>query len=259
MIEVSALNAGYSGKRIVKDFNMRIGKGEITTLIGPNGSGKSTVLKTIGRLIKKESGCILLDAKDTYRMTKKEIAQIMACLSQCNTPPEDTTIRELVSFGRHPHRKWYESLTAKDEELVNWAIESTNLSSMQDKRVVNLSGGERQRAWIAVALAQQPKVLLLDEPTTYLDINNQLEVLELVKKLNEEMGLTVVMVLHDLNQAARYSHKLFVIKNGELASEGKPDEVLTKNLIREVYGVEMEILTVGQEKNLIFMPIKVCK
>lgn len=259
MIDVSHLNVGYSKKIIVKDFNMTVNKGEVTTLIGPNGSGKSTILKTVARFIKEQSGCILLDGINISQMDRKQLARKMACLSQYNTSPEDTTIRELVSFGRNPHKKWYERLSKEDDEVIDWAIKCANLSAMQHKRVVNLSGGERQRSWIAMSLAQKPEVLLLDEPTTYLDINNQIEILELVKELNKTMGLTVVMVLHDLNQAAKYSDNIYVLKNGKLAAKGKPREVLTRAIIRDVYKVEMDIIKHESGEELIFIPIRALK
>ena len=216
MLKIKDFKIGYDDKVIVKDFSLHVKKGDMLTIIGPNGSGKSTVLKAVGRLLKPMDGVVYLDGKLLQEMNNKEIAKEMACLSQHNSAPKDMTIRKIVSFGRNPHKNWFQGLNKEDEDIVTWAIEKTNLSHMENKNISDISGGERQRAWIAMALAQKPKVLLLDEPTTYLDINNQIEILELVKELNEKLNLTVVMVLHDLNQAAKYSSEVLVLKNGEI-------------------------------------------
>ena len=202
MINIQDFTIGYNNKVIVKNFNLQVDKGDMLTIIGPNGSGKSTVLKAIGRLLKPMEGIIHLDGKLLWDMSNKDIAKEMACLSQHNSAPKDMTIRRIVGFGRNPHKAWFESLNKEDEEIIDWALENTTLKHMENKKITSVSGGERQRAWLAMALAQKPKVLLLDEPTTYLDINNQIEILELVRQLNENLKLTVVMVLHDLNRAA---------------------------------------------------------
>nr|WP_278001330.1 ABC transporter ATP-binding protein [Clostridium botulinum] len=190
-------------------------------------------------------------------MSNKDIAKEMACLSQHNSAPKDMTIRRIVGFGRNPHKAWFESLNKDDEEIIDWALENTNLKHMENKKITSVSGGERQRTWLAMALAQKPKVLLLDEPTTYLDINNQIEILELVRQLNENLKLTVVMVLHDLNQAAKYSNRVLVLKNGEIQALGKPEEILNKKLIRDVYSVDMNILKNQFGEKLIFIPKKI--
>jgi len=259
MLKIDNFSVGYDTKVIVKNFNLHVKKGDMLTIIGPNGSGKSTVLKAIGRLLNPMDGVVYLDNKLLSEMSNKEIAKEMACLSQHNSTPKDMTIRKIVGFGRTPHKGWFESLNKEDEGIIDWAIEKTNLKRLQDENIVNISGGERQRAWIAMALAQKPKILLLDEPTTYLDINNQIEILELVKELNEKLKLTVIMVLHDLNQAAKYSNRVLVIKNGEIKAQGKPEEVLDEQLIREVYNVDMKILKNQLGEKLILIPKKVYK
>lgn len=259
MLKIKNFKVGYNNKVIVNNFDLHVKKGEVLSIIGPNGSGKSTILKTIGRLLKPMEGMIYLDGKSLWDMNTKEIAKDMACLSQHNSAPKDLTIKKIVKFGRHPHKSWFETLNKEDDEIVEWAIEKTNLSHLKDKNMVSISGGERQRAWIAMALAQKPKILLLDEPTTYLDINNQIEVLELVKELNEKLGLTVIMVLHDLNQAAKYSSNILVIKNGKVRAEGKPEEILDEKLIRDVYNVDMNILKNQFGEKIIFIPKKVYK
>ncbi|APF26777.1 ABC transporter family protein [Clostridium sporogenes] len=257
MINIQDFTIGYSNKVIVKNFNLQVDKGDMLTIIGPNGSGKSTVLKAIGRLLKPMEGIIHLDGKLLWNMSNKDIAKEMACLSQHNSAPKDMTIRRIVGFGRNPHKAWFESLNKEDEEIIDWALENTNLKHMENKKITSVSGGERQRAWLAMALAQKPKVLLLDEPTTYLDINNQIEILELVRQLNENLKLTVVMVLHDLNQAAKYSNRVLVLKNGEIQALGKPEEILNKKLIRDVYSVDMNILKNQFGEKLIFIPKKI--
>ncbi|KYN78193.1 iron ABC transporter ATP-binding protein [Clostridium sporogenes] len=257
MINIQDFTIGHNNKVIVKNFNLQVDKGDMLTIIGPNGSGKSTVLKAIGRLLKPMEGIIHLDGKLLWDMSNKDIAKEMACLSQHNSAPKDMTIRRIVGFGRNPHKAWFESLNKEDEEIIDWALENTNLKHMENKKITSVSGGERQRAWLAMALAQKPKVLLLDEPTTYLDINNQIEILELVRQLNENLKLTVVMVLHDLNQAAKYSNRVLVLKNGEIQALGKPEEILNKKLIRDVYSVDMNILKNQFGEKLIFIPKKI--
>ncbi|KEI07474.1 ABC transporter ATP-binding protein [Clostridium botulinum] len=259
MLKISDFTIGYNEKVIVKDFNLHVKKGEMLTIIGPNGSGKSTVLKAVGRLLKPMNGVVYLDGKLLLEMSNKEISKEMACLSQHNSAPKDMTIRKIVSFGRNPHKNWFESLNKKDEDIITWAIEKTNLTHMENKNISDISGGERQRAWIAMALAQNPKVLLLDEPTTYLDINNQIEILELVKELNKKLNLTVVMVLHDLNQAAKYSTEVLVLKDGTIKAQGKPEKILDKELIRSVYNVDMDILKNQFGEKVIFIPKQVYK
>ncbi|AUM95179.1 TPA: ABC transporter ATP-binding protein [Clostridium botulinum] len=257
MINIQDFTIGYNNKVIVKNFNLKVDKGDMLTIIGPNGSGKSTVLKAIGRLLRPMEGIIHLDGKLLWDMSNKDIAKEMACLSQHNSAPKDMTIRRIVGFGRNPHKAWFESLNKDDEEIIDWALENTNLKHMENKKITSVSGGERQRTWLAMALAQKPKVLLLDEPTTYLDINNQIEILELVRQLNENLKLTVVMVLHDLNQAAKYSNRVLVLKNGEIQALGKPEEILNKKLIRDVYSVDMNILKNQFGEKLIFIPKKI--
>ncbi|MGN7470823.1 ABC transporter ATP-binding protein [Brevibacillus sp. SAFN-007a] len=241
MLSVHALNIHYGKKRIVKDFSLDIHEGEIVSIIGPNGSGKSTILKAISRLIPCQSGSVRIAGQAVDSMSIKQLSRVLCMLSQSNSCPSDVTVEELVGYGRVPHKKWYERLDAADEAIVDWALQQTGMESYRSRYLASLSGGEAQRAWIAMALAQQPKLLLLDEPTTYLDIAHQLDVLELVAKLNREWKLTVVMVLHDLNHASAYSDKICVIKDGELRVFGKPQDVFTTELILSVYGVDTDI------------------
>ncbi|TVX91729.1 ABC transporter ATP-binding protein [Paenibacillus agilis] len=241
MLEASNVTIGYEDKTIVKNVTLQVKKGEIVSIIGPNGSGKSTLLKGMSRLIPCASGQVCIAGESLRAMGSKRISQLMCILCQSNQTPADMTVEELVSYGRYPHKKWYERLNVEDYDIINWAILHTGMEPFRKRLVISLSGGEAQRAWIAMALAQRPKVLLLDEPTTYLDIAHQLEVLELVRTVNKELGITVIMVLHDLNQASAYSDKIYVIQNGGIHITGKPRDVLTPEMIRTVYGVEAEV------------------
>ncbi|MDU5143750.1 MAG: ABC transporter ATP-binding protein [Paenibacillus dendritiformis] len=241
MLKVQSLNIRYADKTVVQNFSLDVKEGEVVSIIGPNGSGKSTILKAMTRLIPCESGRVCIADRELRSLSVKQVSRLMCMLCQSNASPPDMTVGELVSYGRMPHKKWYERLDAEDEEVIQWALEQTGMHAYKERLVVSLSGGEAQRAWLAMALAQRPKVLLLDEPTTYLDIAHQLEVLELVRALNRELGLTVVMVLHDLNHASAYSDRVCVIKGGSLRLYGTPQDVFTIELIRSVYGVETEI------------------
>lgn len=240
-LKVEGLNVGYDDKKILKDISFNVNAGEIVTIIGPNGSGKSTLIKTISRYLKPKSGSIYLDRVNINQINSKEIARNLAVLPQVKGVSSDISIEELVSYGRYPHIKFGKRMSKEDKDIVTWALEKTGLLEMKDRYVVTLSGGERQRAWIAMSLAQKPKILLLDEPTTFLDICYQLEILELVKELNKTLGITVVMVLHDLNQAARYSDKMLVINNGELWEYGEPCKVLSGELLKNIFKIDADI------------------
>lgn len=214
-----------------------IQKGKVTTIIGPNGCGKSTLLSVLSRSNSPNSGSASLENRDLVMYKPKEFAKKLAIVYQQNDVPKDLTIEKLVSFGRLPHKTLLQRNQQEDRQAIDWALSVTNLLDKRQKDLEALSGGERQRVWIAMALAQQSEILCLDEPTTYLDIYYQIELLELVKSLNEEHGLTIVMVLHDINQAIRYSDEIIMMKNGKIIAEGPPREVITKEVIMEVYGV----------------------
>ena len=259
MIEAKNLQIGYEEKIIVNDFSFNVAEGQIVSVIGPNGSGKSTILRCISRYIKSKTGSVHFESEDMGKMNVKNVAKKMASLSQYNRSPDDITVEELIYYGRMPHKKWHEKKNKEDVEIMNWAINETSVEKYRDKKVSSLSGGERQRVWIAMALTQKPKILLLDEPTTYLDICHQLEVMELIKKLNRNLNLTVIMVLHDLCQAANYSDKVVVIKDGNLVAEGAPRETLTTQLIKDVYNVDTCIREDILQGEIMIYPIKVCK
>ena len=216
--------------------------GKITTLIGTNGSGKSTILKTLSRLLTPEEGTVCLDGDSIFRMSTRAVAQRLAVLPQGAQAPSCITVKDLFEYGRYPYRKRLSGLTSEDEEIIKWAMESTNILNMAGRDMDQLSGGQKQRAWIAMALAQKTGILFLDEPTTYLDISHQLEILQLLKQLNRKQGVTVVMVLHDLNHAIMFSDHLVTIKNGEKYLEGPPERVVTPHMLREVFDVEAVVI-----------------
>jgi len=234
--------------------NLNINQGEIVSLVGPNGSGKSTLLRLISRLIKPKEGEIILDGSVIDSMKSKDVAKKLAMLPQMQEQQSDLTVQELIEFGRYPHRKSHSRLAKEDEEIIQWAIEVTNLTNYKNRMLHSLSGGERQRAWIALAIAQRPKILLLDEPTTFLDIAHQLDVMELVQQLNKQFGMTVLMVLHDINQAARYSNRLVVMKNGNIHYDGIPQCVLCREMFQSIFQIDATIHK--QNGNTFFTPLK---
>ncbi|WP_239615320.1 ABC transporter ATP-binding protein [Cohnella mopanensis] len=241
MFTVDSISIRYEKKSVIRDFSFSVKQGEVVSIIGPNGSGKSTLLKAVSRLIPYHEGTVELEGTNLSAMSSKQVARKMCMLSQKNQAPNDMTVIDLVSYGRYPHKKWFEKLNQEDNEIVKWALDKTHLAEYKDRTISSLSGGEAQRAWIAMALAQRPKILLLDEPTTYLDISHQYEVLELVRALNKEMGMTILMVLHDLNHASSYSDQIVVVQAGEKAMSGTPNEVMTTDMIRHIYRMDAEI------------------
>lgn len=241
-LNTEQLDIGYSDSLIVKNLNLAIPTGKITALVGANGSGKSTILKTMARIMKPKAGGVLLDGESIHSQSTKEIARQLAILPQNPTAPDGLTVSELVGYGRFPHQKGFGTLTQEDKEMIRWAIEMTAMTSFTDRPVDQLSGGQRQRAWIAMALAQQTEILFLDEPTTFLDMAHQLEVLQLLQKLNHVEGRTIVMVVHDLNHASRYAQHMVAIKSGNVICAGTPHQVMNEKVLREVFDIEADIL-----------------
>lgn len=241
-ITTKNLNISYGNVDIVKDLNLNIPKGKITTIIGANGCGKSTILKTIGRVITPKSGNIYINGKDIYKENPREIAKNMAILPQSPQAPSGLTVEELIAYGRFPHQKGFGKANEKDKDIVNWALEITGIEEFKDRNIDDLSGGQRQRAWIAMALAQETDILLLDEPTTYLDLAHQLEILKLLEDLNKKQGRTIVMVIHELNNAARFADHMIGIKKGRVVCEGSADEVMTKENLKEIFNIDAEIV-----------------
>lgn len=237
------LSLSYGGATIIDRLNLHIPKGSITILIGSNGCGKSTLLSSFARLLKPDQGSILLNGHSIARMSTKEVARQMAVLPQSPVLPEGLTVMQLVRLGRYPYQNMFRQWSEEDELKVLQALRLTHLESLADRPVDSLSGGQRQRAWIAMALAQDTDTLLLDEPTTYLDMAHQIEILDLLYELNCSEQRTIVMVLHDLNLACRYAHHIVAIHNKGVHSQGAPEDVITKRMIREVFGMECEIGT----------------
>lgn len=241
-ITTQNLAVAYEDHLVVDDLDMQIPQGRITTIIGPNGCGKSTVLKAVGRILKPKGGVVYLNGDDIRRLTTKEVAQKMAILPQSPQAPAGLTVGELVAYGRFPHQRGFGKLIPEDKKIIQWALEVTRLTEFETTAVDNLSGGQRQRVWIAMALAQQTDLILLDEPTTYLDLAYQLEVLELLYRLNREQGCTIVMVLHDLNLAARFADYMIAIRGGDIIQHGTPEEVMTAEVLKETFRIDAEIV-----------------
>lgn len=248
MFTVDSISIRYEQKSVIRNFSFAVKQGEVVSIIGPNGSGKSTLLKGISRNVPYHSGKVELEGTNIKSLSSKQVARKMCMLSQKNQAPSDMTVIDLVAYGRYPHKKWFEKLNKEDMDIVHWALEKTHLTAHKDRTVSSMSGGESQRAWIAMALAQRPQILLLDEPTTYLDISHQYEVLELVRELNQDTGMTVLMVLHDLNHAASYSDNIIVVQAGEKAMSGTPNEVMTTDMIRRIYRMDSEVQYAATEQ-----------
>lgn len=251
VLEAQALELGYERRTVVSVPRLAIGAGEFAVIVGPNGSGKSTLLRGLARALRPKAGTVLLDGKAIARLRPKEVARRLALLPQAPVAPPDITVEELVWRGRHPHLGFFGVAKPVDRDAVEWAIGATDLGPLRGRPVGQLSGGERQRVWIAMALAQQPGILLLDEPTTFLDIGHQLEVLSLLERLNAEHGLTLVLVLQDLNQAARFARRLIVMQRGRIVADGPPSDVLTVDLLRDVFGVEGEVVRLNGQPPLV--------
>lgn len=235
------LSVAYGERTIVKNLSIHIPDKKITTIIGSNGCGKSTLLKAITRIIAQQAGTVLLDGEDIAKQHTKELARKMAILPQSPESVGGLTVGELVSYGRFPYQKGFGRLTKRDFEVIDWALEATGTKDFKFRPVDALSGGQRQRVWIAMALAQETDIIFLDEPTTYLDMAHQLEVLELLQELNQNEGRTIVMVLHDLNQAARFADHLIALKAGEIVKAGTCEEVIQREVLREVFQIDAEI------------------
>lgn len=240
-IETKSLTLSYGDTIIIDELDLNIPKGEMTVFIGGNGCGKSTLLRSIARLLKPKAGAVLLEGKTIAKMSTKEVAKQMAILPQSPVAPEGLTVLQLVKQGRYPYQTWLKQWTEEDEKKVNNALTATGIENLKDRPVDSLSGGQRQRAWIAMTLAQDTDIILLDEPTTYLDMTHQIEILDLLFELNETEKRTIVMVLHDLNLACRYAHHIVAINEGKIFAQGKPEYVINSHLVKKVFGMECEI------------------
>lgn len=235
------LSISYGENTVIENLDIQIPEGKITILVGSNGCGKSTLLRSLCRLLKPGRGTVVLDGHDIFKMSTRDVARKLAVLPQGPTAPEGLTVMQLVRQGRYPHQNWLQQWTSEDEEMVQKALHDTKMTDIADRTVDSLSGGQRQRAWIAMTLAQGTDILLLDEPTTYLDLAHQIEVLDLLYELNAKESRTIVMVLHDLNLSCRYGHHMVALSNRKVFAEGVPEEVMTAETVRGVFGMECEV------------------
>jgi iron complex transport system ATP-binding protein len=240
-LSAQQVSLGYGDVEIVHDLSVTIPDGQITTIIGPNGCGKSTLLRSLARLLKPRGGSVLLDGQSIHQLPTREVARRLGLLAQQSTPPGGLTVEDLVHRGRYPHQGFLQPPSRKDAEAVDHALALAGMTELRGRALDSLSGGQRQRAWIAMTLAQETPILLLDEPTTYLDVSHQLEVTELVHRLNRDEGRTIVMVLHDVNEAARTSDRIIALRDGQVIREGTPDEVIEPELLRELYGIDCDV------------------
>ena len=242
LFEAKNLVTGYDKKIIIDGINIEIPSNKISVIIGANGCGKSTLLKTLSRLIKPMDGEVLIDGKKITSIPSKQLAQVLGLLPQSPVVPEGITVLDLVSRGRFPYQTFLKSMDKSDFEAVEEALDIMGITELANRSVDELSGGQRQRVWIAMALAQQTDILLLDEPTTFLDIAYQVEILDLLTDLNRKRGTTIVMVLHDINLSARYADYIFAVHKGKLVDQGTPDEVITEELIEKVFGLDSMVI-----------------
>ena len=247
-MEVRGLSFAYGKNKVLKDVSLKIEEGKVTTIMGANGCGKSTLFSLMTKNLYARKGKIFLRGKNIQNLNLKEFARQVSIVQQYNTSSDDITVERLVAFGRTPHRKPMQGKSEEDERLVEWAMEVTGILEYRDREVSRLSGGQRQRVWIAMALAQNTKILFLDEPTTYLDIRYQIEILELVRKLNKEFGITIIMVLHDINQAIYFSHEVIGLKDGIVEFQGSPEDVIDRQSIKELYGIELDVTQIDGKK-----------
>jgi iron complex transport system ATP-binding protein len=241
-LEARDLSLAYDGRTVVDGLSLQVPAGAVTAVVGANACGKSTLLRGLARVLQPQSGSVLLDGRSIHQRPTKEVATVLGLLPQSPVSPEGITVADLVGRGRYPHQGWFRRWTEQDEQAVAEALAVTNTTELADRSVDELSGGQRQRVWIAMALAQQTDLLLLDEPTTFLDVAHQVEVLDLLSDLNHARGTTVVLVLHELNLAARYADHLVAMRAGRVVAAGPPAEVVTEQLVRDVFGMDSRVV-----------------
>ena len=247
-MEVRDLHFSYGRNQVLRGVSFPIEAGEITTILGANGCGKSTLFSLMTRNLTPRKGKIFLHGKNLSHLGHKELARQVSIVHQSNVSSEDITVERLVSFGRTPYLRMMQGRREEDERLIQWAMEVTHVAPYRNREVSRLSGGQRQRAWIAMALAQNTKILFLDEPTTYLDIRYQIEILELIRRLNQEYGMTIIMVLHDINQALSFSHQVIGLENGQVAVRGKPEDVISQESVERLYGIRLDVREIEGRK-----------
>jgi len=242
IFQAEQLVAGYDNKTVIQEVSLVIPSNKISVIIGANGCGKSTLLKTLARLIKPTSGKITLDGKALSKIPSKQLARVVGLLPQSPIVPEGISVTDLVGRGRFPHQTLFKGWSKKDYEAVAEAMSIMNITEFANRNIDELSGGQRQRVWIAMALAQQTDILFLDEPTTFLDITYQVEILDLLTDLNRKHGTTIVMVLHDINLSARYADHIFALDKGKLVAEGDPSKVITNSMVKEIFGLDSTVI-----------------
>ncbi|MFM1564361.1 ABC transporter ATP-binding protein [Helcococcus ovis] len=250
-IIVQNLSFSYENDLIIDNVNFSIKEGQITTFLGGNGCGKSTLFYLMTKELIPNSGKIFLENKNISDISIKNFAKNVSIVQQLNDVKTSISVENLVSLGRTPHKKLFNINSDEDEKIIDWALRVTSIEKYRKCKLSNLSGGQRQRAWIAMALAQETKVLFLDEPTTFLDIRYQIEILDLIKKINKEFNITIIMVLHDINQAIRYSDKIIGLKKGKIEMEGGPSEVITEENIKKIYGINLKIKEIEGQKYIL--------
>ncbi|MFC7623259.1 ABC transporter ATP-binding protein [Microlunatus sp. GCM10028923] len=254
-LEAVELDLGYGERKIVQNLTVEIPTGQVSVIIGANGCGKSTLLRGMARLLTPTGGRVLLDGRSIATMPSKEVAKIMGLLPQAPTAPEGITVADLVGRGRYPHQGWFRQWTADDDRAVAEALAATDIVDLAGRPIEEMSGGQRQRVWIAMALAQETDLLLLDEPTTYLDLTHQIDVLDLLTDLNRRRGTTIVIVMHDLNLAARYADHLIAMCDGQIVAQGKPVDVITTENVDRVFGMRAKIITDPVSRTPTIIPI----
>lgn len=255
VISLTDISVTFGGFHALRDIRLTLPRDKITVLAGPNGCGKSTLLRTIRRLLRPASGTVELDREDIAALPEKYLARQMSLLAQHASAPDELTVFELVKLGRYPHQQFFRQWSAEDQTAVTAAIAATDLTDMQNRRLDSLSGGQRQRVWLAMVLAQDTPIVCLDEPINHLDIAHQLQCLELVKRLNRDLGKMVVVVLHDLNLAARYADLLVLMKEGSVVAMGTPEELITEALVREVFSIDSRVVSDPVHGSPICIPI----
>ncbi|HWJ10744.1 MAG TPA: ABC transporter ATP-binding protein [Nocardioides sp.] len=241
-ITAEAISLGYRGSPVIEGLDLELPPGRVTAIVGPNACGKSTLLRGLARLHPLTAGRVRIDGQDIGSMSRRDLARVVGVLPQSSVAPDGVRVAELVGRGRFPHQGWFGRHTSQDDRVVLRSLEATGIADLAERRLEELSGGQRQRVWIAMVLAQETDAVLLDEPTTYLDVTHQLELLDLLSDLNAERGTTVVMVLHELNYAARYADHMVVMSRGRVAAQGAPGEVLTAESVRSAFGLDAEVI-----------------
>ncbi|MFF3035102.1 ABC transporter ATP-binding protein [Streptomyces rubiginosohelvolus] len=254
-LRAEGLHLGYDDRAVVSGLDLAVPPGRITAIVGANACGKSTLLRALARLLAPRDGAVSLDGRALHSIPTRELAQQLGILPQSPVAPDGLTVIDLVNRGRSPHQTWWRQWTKADEQAVHDALAATSTSDLADRAVDELSGGQRQRAWIAMAVAQGTPVLLLDEPTTYLDLAHQIDVLDLVVDLNRREGRTIVMVLHDLNQACRYADHVIAMKKGDIVAEGAPADVITAETVEDVFGLRCQVTTDPVSRTPLVIPV----